>query len=278
MSAGPRDDRPGAAGTHGEAREGDGQRSVRLPTVDVPEPGPEGDAAPDGGPPSGAGGLPPRQVEVSSIRLVLTLALAGAVAGLIIVLVHQWAQPRIEEHQARVLREAIYEVLGGPERYETAFLVDGSFTTSPPPTADTASLERVYVGYDENGAPVGVAVAGAQPGFQDVIRLIFGYDPDDRRVLGMKVLENKETPGLGDKIVKDSAFVAEFSGVTAPLLGVKSGAGDDEDNEVDMITGATISSRAVIDIINGRLATLGEPLGSWWSQDLRVSANAGGSR
>jgi electron transport complex protein RnfG len=210
--------------------------------------------------------------------LVLTLALAGAVAGLIIVLVHQWAQPRIEAHQARVLREAIYEVLGGPERYETAFLVDGSFTTSPAAAADTAALERVYVGYAEDGRPVGVAVAGAQPGFQDVIRLIFGYDPGDRQVLGMKVLESKETPGLGDKIVKDSAFVAEFSDVAAPLLGVKSGAGEGEDNEVDMITGATISSRAVIDIINGRLATLGEPLGSWWTQDLRVSANAGGSR
>ena len=37
----------------------------------------------------------------------------------------------------------------------------------------------------------------------------------------MRVIASKETPGLGDKIVKDSAFVAEFSPVGAPITGVK---------------------------------------------------------
>jgi hypothetical protein len=82
----------------------------------------------------------------------------------------------------------------------------------------------------------------------------------------MKVLENKETPGLGDKIVKDSAFVSEFVGAAAPLEGVKAGSGDGDPSEVDMITGATISSRAVIDIINARLELLGPRLESWWRQ------------
>lgn len=202
------------------------------------------------------------------MRLVSTLALAGALAGLVIVLVHQWAQPRIEAHQAEVLRAAIYEVLAGPERYATAFLVDGVFTTDPPPAVDTAGLERVYVGYDEADRPVGIAVVGAEPGFQDVIRLIFGYDPGEEQVLGMKVLESKETPGLGDKIEKDSSFVAEFAGVATPLLGVKPGSGRGTDAEVDMITGATISSRAIIDIINHRLTALGAPLSGLWGDVL----------
>jgi electron transport complex protein RnfG len=75
----------------------------------------------------------------------------------------------------------------------------------------------------------------------------------------MQVLENKETPGLGDKIEKDASFVAEFDGAKAPLVGVKAGAGVGEPEEVDMITGATISSRAVIEIINHRLERL-DPL------------------
>ena len=220
---------------------------------DAPEAVPEG-AAP-----------PPRTVEASSLRLVSTLAVAGALAGLVIVVVHQWTQPRIEAHQAAVLRAAVYEVLGGPERYETAFLVGDDFTTTPPPSADTAALERVYVGYDGGGRPVGVAVAGAKPGFQDVIRLIFGYDPRSGEVLGMKVLESKETPGLGDKIEKDSTFVAEFRGAATPLEGVKPGAGESDDNEIDMITGATISSRTIIEIINARLASVGGALGTFWS-------------
>jgi hypothetical protein len=48
--------------------------------------------------------------------------------------------------------------------------------------------------------------------------------------------------------------------VAAPIEGVKLGAGSGASNEVDMITGATISSRTVIDIINHRLEALGSAL------------------
>jgi electron transport complex protein RnfG len=73
----------------------------------------------------------------------------------------------------------------------------------------------------------------------------------------MMVLESKETPGLGDKIEKDEAFVSQFDGAIAPLLGVKSGAGTGDPSEIDMITGATISSRTIINIINETLERLG---------------------
>ncbi|MDH5760705.1 MAG: FMN-binding protein [Gemmatimonadota bacterium] len=201
--------------------------------------------------------------DASSVRLVGTLAVAGALAGLAIVLVFQWAQPRIEIYQAKVLAEAVTEVLGGPERYETIFLEDGAFTAAP--RGDTASMDRVYVGYGADGGAVGIAVAAAEPGFQDVIRVLFGYDPATGNVLGMKVLESKETPGLGDKIEKDSVFVAAFSGVASPIVGVKKGQGSGLDAEVVMITGATISSRAVIDIINHRLEAIGEAMTAYWA-------------
>ena len=55
--------------------------------------------------------------------------------------------------------------------------------------------------------------------------------------------------------LQDPPLLAEFAGVLAPLVGVKGGAGD-APNEVDMITGATISSRVVIEIINERVAAL----------------------
>ena len=110
-----------------------------------------------------------------------------------------------------------------------------------------------------------------------MIRLIFGYDPGSGEVLGMKVLESKETPGLGDKIEKDSSFVAEFAGVEAPLVGVKPGNAAGGEDEVVMITGATISSRAIIDIINHRLEGLREPLGSFWSSPAATAAAESGS-
>ncbi|MDX1646230.1 MAG: FMN-binding protein [Longimicrobiales bacterium] len=242
----------------------------RLPTVSSEGPGPtpergggvhrEGDGGPS----------PPRQVESSSVRLVATLAVAGALAGLAIVLVYQWANPRIEAWRAEVLAAAVTEVLAGADRYETVFLEENGFTSVP--TADTSALDRVYVGYDADGTPVGVAMVGAAAGFQDVIRVIFGYDPAAAEVIGMQVLESKETPGLGDKIEKDSAFVREFHGVETPLVGLKAGRETGEEDEVVMITGATISSQTVVDIINARVSEVGREVEAYWGSTALRSA------
>jgi electron transport complex protein RnfG len=210
---------------------------------------------------------PPLEVEASAFRLVGTLTVAGALAGLVIVLVFQWAEPLIEAYRARVLAEAVTEVLGGADRYKTVFLdEDGAYKSQP--VADTATLdERIYVGYDDDGNPVGIAIPGDKAGFQDVIRLIFGYDPGTGEVLGMKVLESKETPGLGDKIEKDSTFVDQFVRVATLIQAVKKGRESGADEEVVMITGATISSQAVIDIINMRVDALRDPIGAYWSSE-----------
>lgn len=201
--------------------------------------------------------------DVPAWRLTTTLAVAGALAGLAIVVVYQWAEPKIQAHRAEVLREAIREVLAEPAGYDTLYVTDAGLSETLPAGARAEDVDQVYVGYDDSGRRTGFAIPGAEPGFQDLIHLIFGYDATEDRVLGMRVLENKETPGLGDKIVKDSTFVAGFDGVDAPLSGVKPGAGSDAADEVDMITGATISSATVIDIINHRIEALDPLLEAW---------------
>jgi electron transport complex protein RnfG len=203
---------------------------------------------------------PPEPPKVSSSRLMATLAIAGALAGLVIVLVFQWADPQIQAHRAAALRAAILEVLDGPASYHSLYVTPDGLSETPPEGVDTVTAEKVFIGFDETGEPIGYAVTGAEPGFQDIISLIFGFDATRGQLLGMKVLESKETPGLGDKIFKDSAFVREFRGVDAPLAGVKQGAGSGASNEIDMITGATISSRTVIGIVNHRVEAIGQAL------------------
>jgi electron transport complex protein RnfG len=199
---------------------------------------------------------PNARPEVPSWRLVATLALAGALAGLAIVFVHQWSEPRIQAHRAAALRDAIREVLRGPASVRTVWVRDGRLIDDLPAGADSAGIDRIYLGADSRGDPVGFAIEAARPGYQDVVRLIFGFDPAAAEVIGMKVLESKETPGLGDRIEKDSAFLAAFRGIEPPLLGIKPGTGSGATGEVDMISGATISSRTVIDAINERLEGL----------------------
>ncbi|HUG39572.1 MAG TPA: FMN-binding protein [Longimicrobiales bacterium] len=219
-----------------------------------------GQSATGAGAGDGAPATPPPAAQVPAWRLIATLAVAGALAGLLIVVVFEWAQPRILAYRAEVMAVAIQEVLVAPARTQTLFVQDGRLVPEAPAGADTIRAEKVFAGFDEGGRLTGYAILGAKAGFQDVIQLIFGYDPATRRVLGMKVLESKETPGLGDKIFKDLGFVAGFAGAAPPIRGVKPGAGTGAPEEVDMITGATISSRAVIDIINARIAALGPAL------------------
>jgi len=182
-------------------------------------------------------------------RLLATLGGAGALAGLFIVLTWQATTPSIEAHRAMVLQQAIAEVLLTPARWDTLYLEGDRLVRQPADGADLARLEKVYEGFDDTGARVGVAATAAEPGFQDMVSLIFAWDPGSHRLLAMKVLGSKETPGLGDRIEKDSAFVRQFRGPGLPIKGVKSKSGSDP-TEVDVITGATISSRAVIRIIN----------------------------
>lgn len=205
----------------------------------------------------------PAQVSTSSLRMILTLAAFGAVAGAAIVIGFGWANPRILAHQAERLASAVTEVLGGAERYETVFLENGALTRSP--QADTAGLDRVYVGYTADGQPRGVAIVTEASGFADVVRVIFGYDPATKDLLGMKVLENKETPGLGDRVEKDTMFTRQFVELGTPISGVKKDRATGAHEEVVMITGATISSRTVIDMINRRLEQIGGPVETFWS-------------
>lgn len=200
--------------------------------------------------------IDPGAPEVQSSKLLVTLGTAGALAGLLIVIVHQMTSPRIETYKAMKLREAVAEVLGDPDRWDTLYVVDDAMTETAPAGVDERELETVFLGYREDGTVVGFAISGAEPGFQDIVELIFGYDPETKSVLGMKVLASKETPGLGDKIVTDASFANEFVGALAPLEGVKAGRATGAANEVDVLTGATISSRTVIDIINHRVERL----------------------
>ena len=71
-------------------------------------------------------------------------------------------------------------------------------------------MDAVFAAYDAGGRLLGYGIPFEGAGFQDTIKLIYGYDPESRKVIGMEILESKETPGLGDKIFKDQNFVDAF--------------------------------------------------------------------
>ncbi|NIT53564.1 MAG: FMN-binding protein, partial [candidate division Zixibacteria bacterium] len=118
---------------------------------------------------------------------------------------------------------------------------------------------KIYACYTDNHQLAGVAIPASGQGFQDVIRILYGYVPEKNAVVGMQVLESTETPGLGDKIEKDEDFLVNFKGLDVrlaknqdrllhPIKLVKAGQ-KTEPWQISAITGATISSRAIAKMI-----------------------------
>ena len=197
---------------------------------------------------SGKPDLSVRGSEPTSARLVATLGFAGLLSGLIIVSVYEASLPTITEYKAKVLKEAVFKVLPGISGMQRLTYRDGDMV---PASGDEEEENTLFGGYDADGRLVGYAIPNAGPGFQDAIRLLYGLLPEERKVVGMEILQSRETPGLGDKIYKDLTFVANFDALSIDpeIVTVKKGSKSGP-NEVDAITGATISSKAVVQIIN----------------------------
>ncbi|MCC6782170.1 MAG: FMN-binding protein [Planctomycetes bacterium] len=197
---------------------------------------------------------PPEAVEgPGAARLAGTLGIAGLISGLLLVIAYELTLPRIERNRADALRRAVLEVVPGSTAMQklvwtgTALVVaDGGESQDAP---------AIHAAYGAGGEFLGYAIPGEAAGFQDVIKLLYGFDPARRRIVGMRVLESKETPGLGDKIYKDPAFARNFEelAVEPAIVAVKTGTRR-LPHEVDAITGATISSKAVVRILNGSFA------------------------
>jgi len=119
----------------------------------------------------------------------------------------------------------------------------------------------VYRALDAEGKQVGWVVPASGQGFADTIELLIGLDCQAGNIKGLYVLSQKETPGLGSKVT-ESRFLQGFAGKStdSPLSVTKAaspGAG-----EILAVTGATVSSESVTQIVNKNITQLRSELAS----------------
>lgn len=192
-----------------------------------------------------------------SLAMLRTLSLVAALSGFLVVLTFQVTLPMIEENKRIAIERALFKVVpGAVSRRDFMVTADG---IAP---ADDSNGEGtlVYAGYDEQGRLIGVALEAAKQGYQDIIRLLYSFDPECQCIRGIQVLKMAETPGIGDKISKDPQFQENFvkldarlsadgSALANAIVMVKHGS-KTEPWQIDAISGATISSQAVARMLN----------------------------
>ena len=159
-------------------------------------------------------------------NLVWKLLVIMLVSGLFLVSIYQITDHRIRRQQEAEREKAVVSVIPGATDYRK---VDNS-------------MYPLYLGLDQQLKPVGYAMEIEGSGFQGTITLMVGINAQKRQVSGIKVLEMAETPGLGARI-EEPWFKEQFSHKSfhEPFV-----VGED----VEAISGATISSEAVARLVN----------------------------
>ncbi len=182
--------------------------------------------------------------------LVLATVFGTALAGIQVKL-----SPVIEANKIReTMKEVPGLVLGKAEDTEIGDFVINSRVIE----IEKNGISKFYPVYDvwlKDGSVAGHVAKAAGQGYADKIEVLLGLDAGGKKITGLFILDQKETPGLGNRILEKpwrDQFTDKPSGT--PLVVVKARTG--QGNEVDGISGATISSRAVTGIVNTTIADI----------------------
>lgn len=176
-------------------------------------------------------------------RFAATLTLVALVASGSLAWLNEITRPRILAQQEEELKAGLISVL--PE-------VDGN---SIVPIENDGNV-LYYEGYRDSDKSdlIGYAFLCLSQGYSSTIRTLVGIDTSGT-ILAIRVLSQKETPGLGTRVQEVNQGEAvpwwqvQFNGRTATQVAV-----DKDGGEIASITGATITSRAITDEISLRAA------------------------
>ena len=186
-------------------------------------------------------------------KTLLTLGLIGLVAAALLSGVHLATRDRIASEQQRQALATLNQLV--PESGYDNELVADRFSATVSGLETPATLYRAR----RDGEPVALLADVTTPdGYSGDIRLLVGIAPDGE-VIGVRVLDHRETPGLGDEIeLKRSDWIRQFSGQSLGNPRADQWAADRRGGAFDTLSSATITSSAVIQAVKDVLAWYAE--------------------
>jgi electron transport complex protein RnfG len=176
----------------------------------------------------------------SVLLAAFAIAMALLIAGTFL-----QTRERIAEQQRRAEEQALLEILPAGA-HDNALLED----TLPAPVGDELlrlqSPRAIYRARKDGEVSALVVPARAPDGYSGSIQLIVGVARSGE-ITGVRVVEHRETPGLGDKIERrKSDWIESFRGRSLDNTASAAWAVRKEGGDFDQFTGATVTPRAVI--------------------------------
>lgn len=172
-----------------------------------------------------------------NLKLGLILLLVAAIAGLCLGAAYEVTKEPIAKQAIVEKNNAMKEILPKADKFEKS-------KVAVPEGSMVKEVNEAFSGSEI----VGYAFKVTPKGFSGLIEVMVGISKDGK-VSGIKILNHSETPGLGAN-APNPKFSGQFKDkpTAAPLEVVKTGAS--KDNQIDAITGATITSKAVTGGVN----------------------------
>jgi Na+-translocating ferredoxin:NAD+ oxidoreductase subunit G len=174
-------------------------------------------------------------------KMILVMTIITAVSGLVLSGIWSVSEDKISRNEKAKVIDSLFEINPAATKYEK---LDMS--------------EEVYKCFDKKGRLLSYFFIAEGNGFQALIRIAVSVEPDWKEIIGIRILEQTETPGLGAKITEKS-FLDKFANLAllenSPITCLKKDAHKSK-SEILAITSATISSKAVANIINDRISTI----------------------
>lgn len=171
------------------------------------------------------------------VHMILTLFIIGVISGGVLSIVNNWAAPLIAANQKAETEKAIFIVHENAKKYERINYPNN----------------EIYKVLDSENNLIGYSIANEGNGFQGKIRMMIGLTKDLSKITSIKILEQVETPGLGTRVT-EQPFTQQFINlITTPKIEWVKGKAPSKPNEIQAITGATISSKSVVAIINNAI-------------------------
>ncbi|MBF0412910.1 MAG: FMN-binding protein [Desulfamplus sp.] len=184
------------------------------------------------------------------LSVIFGISLAGVQAAL---------GPKIEENKLKETLAKVPVVILGQKAADDLAAKGENLNIKPNTVSiDNKGVKKFYTVYRadfKNGTTAGWVAKTYGQGYADKVEMLIGMDFDIKHVTGIFILDQKETPGLGNKIVEES-WRSQFSNkpTDTPFNVVKQGKVGI--NEIDAVSGATISSKVVTKLVNQTISDL----------------------
>ncbi len=199
----------------------------------------------------------------------ISLAIFALISVLLVATTNSLTKPKILENQARMLLQALNEVL--PASHYDNDLAASKIILNPQKTG-FAQNTAVYLARKQGKPIAAIFEVTTLKGYSGAITLLIGIHTGSQTISGVRVVKHKETPGLGDKMeIKKTNWALNFNNKSLGNPEITGWHVKKDGGDFDQFTGATITPRAIVNAVRSTLLFAQQNMQSLFQQQSQGS-------